>query len=193
MAKVDRREQIARAAYAGIAEKGFEGLRMRDVAGRAGVNIATVHYYFASKEDLIAGAYGQLQQRFGAVLPNQGTPAERLAGHLSGVVELLITDPELCRVLSEVALRASRDPELARQIGAAEDAWLKSLRSLIRLGDRQQCWAVEVDPAAFALTVVGLFKGVCMPTLLPGRAGELRRAVAQLLGWLTGPGGAGDT
>jgi len=51
----ERRRSLVLAAYQLIAEKGFEQLRTRDVAARAGVNIATLHYYFASKEDLIPG------------------------------------------------------------------------------------------------------------------------------------------
>lgn len=185
MARADRRDEITRAAFAGIAEKGFEGLRMRDVAARAGVNIATVHYYFGSKEDLIAAAYRLLQDRFKAELPADGTPDERLSAHLLGVIDTLISDAELRRALAEIALRAARDPELARQIGAAEDAWLAELRGLVRQGVREGSWAVEVDPAAFAVTVVAMMKGACMPTLLPGRPAELRAAVRQLISWLT--------
>lgn len=187
MPRVDRRDEISRAAFAGIAEHGFEGLRMRDVAARASVNIATVHYYFPSKEDLIAGAYLQLQRRFQAIMPDHGTPAERLSGHLTGVLDLLIKDAELRQVLAEVALRAGRgDTELAGQIEASEDAWLRSIRSLVRQGTKEGCWAVPVDPAAFAITVVAMMKGACMPAL-PSRPRELRAAVRQLLRWLIVP------
>jgi AcrR family transcriptional regulator len=43
------------AAFSQIAEHGFEGLRTRDVAAEVGVNIATLHYYFPTKESLIRG------------------------------------------------------------------------------------------------------------------------------------------
>ena len=35
-----------------FAEKGFEGTSIRDLAARAGVNVAMVNYYFGSKEKL---------------------------------------------------------------------------------------------------------------------------------------------
>src|SRR5205809_67708 len=54
-AQKDRRGALVRAAYNQIAERGFEGLRTREVAGEAGVNIATLHYYFPTKEKLIEG------------------------------------------------------------------------------------------------------------------------------------------
>src|SRR5579883_2725357 len=60
----ERRRSLVLAAYQLIAEKGFEHLRTRDVATRAGVNIATLHYYFAHKEDLIAGVVDHLLHEF---------------------------------------------------------------------------------------------------------------------------------
>jgi len=39
----ERRHSLVLAAYQLIAEKGFEGLRIRDVAAREGVNNATEH------------------------------------------------------------------------------------------------------------------------------------------------------
>ncbi len=46
----ERRRSLVLAAYHLIAERGFEGLRTRNVATRAGVNIATLHYYFAKRK-----------------------------------------------------------------------------------------------------------------------------------------------
>src|SRR5436309_13427251 len=77
--KIDRRRALVAAAYQIIAESGFEGLRTRDVAARAGVNIATLHYYFATKEDLVRGVVELLAQEFATFrAPNQ-PPLEELA------------------------------------------------------------------------------------------------------------------
>ena len=50
-----RRLALLQAAYDVVATVGFEGLRTRGVAERVGVNIATLHYYFPSKQQLIEG------------------------------------------------------------------------------------------------------------------------------------------
>jgi AcrR family transcriptional regulator len=39
-----RRQELVLAAFHQIAERGFEGLRTREVAAEARVNIATLHY-----------------------------------------------------------------------------------------------------------------------------------------------------
>ena len=49
-----RRQQLVSIAMEQIAKKGFEGLRFQEVAKQAGVNNATLYYYFPTKEALIS-------------------------------------------------------------------------------------------------------------------------------------------
>lgn len=183
---MDRREQISRAAFASIAERGFEGLRMREVADRAGVNIATVHYYFGGKEQLIHAAYLELQQRFRATIGTEGSAADRLTDHLHSVSDMLLGDDALRSVLSEIALRARRDPELHEAIGSAEATWFSELEQLLTEGRRAGEWAAPVDPGATAALLIALCKGACLPVLATARPTELASAFDQVLTWLTG-------
>ena len=49
----DRKRAIAAAARSLIVEKGFEGLRTREIADRVGINVATLHYHIPTKDALI--------------------------------------------------------------------------------------------------------------------------------------------
>ena len=51
-AKVDTRQAIVNAAQELFAHKGFQSTTVREIAARAGVNIAMVYYYFQTKEKL---------------------------------------------------------------------------------------------------------------------------------------------
>src|SRR5205807_7131455 len=72
----DRRHALVAAAFGQIAERGFEGLRTREVAAEAGVNIATLHYYFPTKEALIRGVVAHAMGRFRSTLAPHGSPDE---------------------------------------------------------------------------------------------------------------------
>ena len=90
----ERRQSLVEAAYHLIAEGGFEQLRTRDIAARAGVNIATLHSYFARKEDLIQGVVEYLLRQFmTAYLPGSSfemrTPLEQIRGELAEMQYLL--------------------------------------------------------------------------------------------------------
>ena len=60
----DRRQALVAAAYRQIADVGFEGLRTREVAAAVGINVATLHYYFPSKEILIRDVLKHAMERF---------------------------------------------------------------------------------------------------------------------------------
>src|SRR5207244_10007286 len=85
----DRRHALVAAAFGQIAERGFEGLRTREVAAEAGVNIATLHYYFPTKEDLIRAVVEHAMGRFRSTLAAHGAPATQLRNHLRSVRKLL--------------------------------------------------------------------------------------------------------
>src|SRR5919197_2199765 len=92
--RADRRRALVAAAYRRIASGGFEGLRTRDVAADVGVNIATLHYYFPTKEALIRGVIGEAMRRFTQTMPGEGSPAEQLRGHLAAIAQMLKCDQQ---------------------------------------------------------------------------------------------------
>jgi AcrR family transcriptional regulator len=55
----ETRREILRAAGASFAASGFVGATTRAVATRAGVNVATLHYHFGSKEGLYRAVLGE--------------------------------------------------------------------------------------------------------------------------------------
>src|SRR5205823_12861159 len=87
--KEDREEALVRAAFNQIAERGFEGLRTREVAAEVALNIATLHYYFPTKEALIRGVIAHAMQRFRTTLAPHGSSDDPLRRHLRAVHALL--------------------------------------------------------------------------------------------------------
>src|SRR5438270_14025793 len=104
-----RRRELVHAAYRQIAEGGFEGLRTREVAAEVGVNIATLHYYFPTKEALIRGVIAHAMQRFRTTLAPHGVSGDPLRRHLRAVRTLLRDEPQVGAVMGELALRSARD------------------------------------------------------------------------------------
>src|SRR3977135_4402033 len=127
--KQDRQYALVVAAFNQIAEQGFEGLRTREVAASVGVNVATLHYYFPTKEALIRGVVAHAMERFRSTLAPHGSPADQLRNHLRAVRKLLRDEPEIGAVMGELALRSARDPSLARIMGEAFKTWQRPPRA----------------------------------------------------------------
>ena len=179
-----RRQELVRAAYRRLAEAGFEGLRTRDVAAEAGVNIATLHYYFPTKEALIRGVVGHAMGRFRTTFAPGSRPGEQLAAQLKGVRRLATDEPELFVVMGELALRSARDPAIAVIFKETIDAWHTTLRGLVRHAQDEGFVDAKLDPDTVASLVIATLNGLFMVPLASATSARVDRALRQLESFL---------
>lgn len=170
------------AAFELIAENGFEGLRTRDVAERVGVNIATLHYYFPTKESLIKGVLDQAMMRFRSTLTTHGSPADQLRNHLRAVRKLLVDEPELRAVMGELAVRSARDASIAAIMTEMYEAWHATTRGLLRRAVKEGGLQPELDSEGVAALIVATLTAITLPTLSGTPRAD--QAVRQLERWL---------
>jgi AcrR family transcriptional regulator len=180
----DRRAALVSAAYHQIAERGFEGLRTRDVAAEAGVNVATLHYYFPTKEALIRGVLGRATGHFRETLSPSGSAADQLRNHLRGVRQLLIDEPELGVVMAELTVRATRDPGIAAAIRDTNDIWHSTLRGLIHRGVTQGQLDPAVDNDDVVAAVIAALRALTLLPADPARSDRVDGTFRQIERWL---------
>ena len=183
----DRRAALVSAAYNQIAERGFEGLRTREVAAEAGVNIATLHYYFPTKEKLIEGVVEHAMARFRTTLEPHGSSADQLRNHLRSVQSLVRDEPQLGIVMGELALRSARDPGIARIMRATNEGWHRTVRGLLQRAVREGKLGPEIDTDDVAAMIVATLRSLTLPMASSGAHSEL--ALRQLERWLGVNGG----
>ena len=177
-----RREELILAAYREIAERGFEGLRTREVAGEVGVNIATLHYHFPTKEALIRGVLDHAMNRFRTSLSPRGSPSAQLRNYLRSARTLLVEEPELGAVMAELALRSVRDRSIGSMLNEMYDLWHVTLRGLLRRAVRDGGLRPEHDSDAVAALIIATLTSMTLPVMADARRGD--RALRQLETWL---------
>ncbi|MFI5286061.1 MAG: TetR/AcrR family transcriptional regulator [Candidatus Dormibacteria bacterium] len=175
---VDRRQDLVKAAYEQIARLGFEGLRTRDVAAAAGVNVATLHYYFPTKEALIGDVLKHSMQRFRSTMPAAGSPADQLRNHFAGIKRLVREEPELFAVMGELALRSARDPAIRELYQQTTTIWQATVRGLIAKAVKNGSLVGSRNPEAQASLVVSALTGASMIPL--SRPARLNETIAEL-------------
>ncbi len=180
----DRRSELISTAFQLIAEKGFEGLRVRDVAQQVGINGATLHYYFPTKEDLIQAVVEytivQLQDTMKG-LDSSGSPAEKIHTHLARLLQLMHEKPAIFVVLTEISLRAQRQPVM-NYLLQQNEVWQGILAGILREGIEQKVWPRDLDPDDTALAIVTMLEGSSLWAVSDRSRGE--RALNQLERWL---------
>jgi len=84
-----RREELIKATYYEVAEKGYSAVTLQDIAKRAGVSKGSTLYYFATKEDLFLGALewmvNQFDIRNGEAIAKVEDPIEKVKALIGNI------------------------------------------------------------------------------------------------------------
>jgi AcrR family transcriptional regulator len=182
MNATSRRQQLVEAAFRQIAERGFEGLRTRDVANEVGVNIATLHYYFPTKEALIGAVLQHAMDRFRTTLEPHGAPDSQLRNYLRATRKLLREEPELGAVMSELALRSVRDAGTRKIMAEMYGQWHDAVLGLLKRAARKGKLRAGLATGSTAALVVATLTAMALPQMGDARRGD--QALRELERWL---------
>lgn len=159
----DRRRAIAAAARELVVEKGFEGLRTRDIAERVGINVATLHYHVPSKEALIGLVADTMRDDFRAqtlLRPRAHlSPAERLEHEFFDFGEMFFDQRDTLAVMSELMERARRDSVIHAAVQPILVKWHQLVAAIFTDGLADGTFRPDLDPQAAASMLVGAFTG----------------------------------
>jgi AcrR family transcriptional regulator len=165
-----RRKEILEAACAAIAERGFAAVRISDIAARAGTSTGTVHYYFASKEDVLHQA---LRYAFEQSLDRQMTELGKLRSprrRLVRLIELnLPEDPEVRQewiVWMEFWIEALHRPDLRPVNEELYGHWRRLVAAIIEQGQQDGSLDASVHAEDLANRLVALIDGLAIQVLL---------------------------
>ena len=177
-----RRRELVLAAYQLIAESGLEELRTRDIAAKVGINISTLHYYFETKEDLIAAVVDHMTELFRtlrAPLAPGASALEELRHSFVTQMYRRRVEPSLELVVHEMMLRARRDEKVRARLELMLLGWNGYVESVIARGVRDGDFARDLDPKVAAAVVTSYTMGSNLqhgvrPSSFPQEAGYER-------------------
>lgn len=155
----DRKRAIAAAARSLIVEKGFEGLRTREIADRVGINIATLHYHIPTKDALIELVAQSMTEDFMEQYyryPREGlNPTQLLELEIDKHRATRRDNPELLLVMEEMGRRARHDPTIARYIDPMRGYWRQQIIDILTDGVADGTFRANLDPVGACYMVIG--------------------------------------
>jgi len=176
----ERRKLILEVAFKALAHEGFEGLRTRDIAAAAGINSATLHHYFETKQDLIEGIAEHLEHR----LRTERAPSapddepDPFARQFEDLLFYHKKSPEILAVYRELVARAPRDAAIRTLVVRLHSSWKAGIVSSLSHARAQGLLREDLDPDAAAGLVLSTAWGLLAQIFLS--PAELKAAAAQL-------------
>jgi AcrR family transcriptional regulator len=164
----ERREAILDGACRAILERGFPATRIADVAAAAGVSTGTVHYYFATKDDVLVAALKWASNRLLARVEEAAdAPATR---RLAQLLALSVPSPGENRdeyvLWIELWLRVLHQPDLLPDCEAISRRWREIFFTIVREGAERGEFAPVREPEEVADRLVALVDGLGFETVL---------------------------
>lgn len=161
----DKKEHIMNVAIELIAEKGFEGTSVRDLATRADVNVAMVNYYFGSKEKLFESIIeykaSYMRGKMDEIEADKTlSEIEKVDLIIESYVAKILSNPSFHRVLHQELLMGDREAMQANIIQVFVRN-VKTLRNILELGMKKKVFK-KVDPELTMATLIGTINQVML-------------------------------
>jgi AcrR family transcriptional regulator len=163
-AETERVVAIVEATCRVIGREGPSGLRMEGVAQEAGVSKALVHYYFATRRDLLRAAFLHSEEQANARLESELALLETGAERLERFLVLDLDDEPVFhenRALWSEAWSLMRlDDGLRPEVERLYRAWVGRLTELVEEGQVDGSVPASVVPGRLAARLGALLDGL---------------------------------
>jgi TetR/AcrR family transcriptional regulator, cholesterol catabolism regulator len=154
------RERILDAAAAVMAQRGFAGMTLADVADKAGTKAGSLYYHFASREAL---ALEVLERGVGAVhahvrtvvtaMPKTSTAADRLSAALRAHLDFVLDRSDYAK--AGVRAIGQLPDELDAPVAVLRTAYGRYLAKLFRAAENEGAFPVGTNVSALRLLAIG--------------------------------------
>lgn len=176
-----RRDQMLAAAAQLIAERGFSGTRISDVAARVGASPALVVYYFGDKDSLLSAALRWSETSFYEAADRMLRRTRSLNRRLQTLVAWTLLPEKQEELPGDWGLwfdlwsQAFRHPEVKKDRAALDEQWRDLIKRVVQ--DGIDAGEVEnVDVESFAIMWAALLDGLVVQVALEDPLVDGKRA-----------------
>jgi AcrR family transcriptional regulator len=160
-------EKIFEAATEVFLDKGMDGARMQEIANRAGINKALLHYYYRTKDRLFEAVFmltvNQMFKKFAPVLDESLSLEDKIRFFYKQHITFLKKNPRLpLFILNEI----NRNPERIKKMIKNFD--IKHLWTTIEAQHRDELEKYNISPETLpqlmtSIAAISLFPFVAKP------------------------------
>lgn len=170
----EKAQRIVDAMRTSVAARGVAGSTFDHVARMAGVSRGLLHYYFGTKERLLAEVVRRdTELRMGRLDDELATAssADDVLGLLQRTMDTMVReDHEFLTLLSEFFCLSRRNEEIAAEFGVLVRRTREQVAELLRAKAQQGVLTLHAEPEAIADVLTGLGDGLALRMLgEPGR------------------------
>jgi AcrR family transcriptional regulator len=164
----DTKQKIIEAAERLIAEQGYAATSLRQIIGEAGVNLASVHYHFGSKEELLdelvarkvnpvnAKRLEMLERAVADAAPGTPPVEKILEAFMAPMAEAASRSPQFVKVMGRIMAEGLRESIAAKHFKPISGRFFAEIRKAVpELPEDEFQWRVQFMIGATVHTMCG--------------------------------------
>jgi AcrR family transcriptional regulator len=161
----DQRRRVLLAAVDAFAERGAQGVRLKDISERVGMSPGHILYYFGRKDrvllETLRWSESELAEQRRAELARHRSPWRAIERFVDLYLPVSASDPRW-NLWAQVSAQPPGDVEGQAQIAELEQGWIADLSAWVERGVQSEDFAAldGREVGAFALRWVLLMNGI---------------------------------
>jgi len=172
--RADRRAQLLAAAERVVTRTGYASTSLKDIAEEAGVAQALLHYYFQSKEELLAEVVmaidNEVHSAWKAAVATIDDPLRRIAVGLDTAAAKCAERPEFFQLLSDLQAAAFTNPVVKVRLRELSDRFLEDVVLEVERIAAELPVPTPMPPEALASAIAGAIDGIALQSVLRGES-----------------------
>ncbi len=156
--QTERQTQIMELALGLIAEKGIQGLTIKNLSKEIGISEPAIYRHFESKNGILLSIldnFKQMAAMMAGMIPSiEGSAFDKIEFMFSKIVQLFIEAPSYVSVIfSEEIFK--NNPQLKNKIIEVLDQNEQTIENIISIGQKNGDVRTDIDSSNLALIVMG--------------------------------------
>ncbi len=182
--QTERQIQIIESALELIAEKGIQGLTIKNLSKKIGVSEPAIYRHFESKNAILLTILNNFKQMAGmmaGMIPSvEGTAFDKIEFMFSKIIQLFIESPSYVSVIFSEEL-FKNDEKLKNNIIEVLNQNEQTIEGIIRTGQKKGNVRTDIDSKNLALIVMGSLRFLVKQWDIKGQNKNLKKEGNQLL------------
>jgi TetR/AcrR family transcriptional regulator, fatty acid metabolism regulator protein len=168
-----RRNQLIKAAYKVVGEKGYYDFTIRDIAQEAGMSTGLVHYYFKNKEDLLLSLLKEMNKNIvdmlNRAISKTKDPREKLNIFIGQAFDLVVNEEYYSFLVIDFWTQVNKNERMKRANVKLFKSYRDEVTAILKEGVEKGIF-VEMDVVYTAAVIISMIQGLIIQYVIDNNA-----------------------
>jgi len=168
-----RRNQLTRAAYKVVGQKGYYDFTIRDIAREAGLSTGLVHYYFKNKEDLLLNLLKEINRNMlvglNRAITKTDDPRDKLTIFMLQAFGLVESEKDYFYIVIDFWSQVNKNDRMKRANVKLFKSYREEVSKILKEG-YDQGYFVKMDIEFTAAVIISILQGLIIQYVIDTNA-----------------------